>query len=78
MLILTRKIDEEIIINGDVKIRVLSVSDGKVKIGVTAPDNVEILRGELYESIKEMTIEASKQSKHKVIGLTDLKINKIG
>ena len=37
MLILTRKFDEEIKIGSDITVKILSVSDGQVKLGITAP-----------------------------------------
>lgn len=49
MLILTRKSDQEIIIDGDIRIRVLSVKGNSVRLGIEAPANVPILRGELVD-----------------------------
>ncbi len=77
MLILTRKIDEEIIIDSNIRIKILSSSDGQVKVGLTAPPEVEILRAEVYEKIKENTLMASVNSKNKLKGISVLKINKI-
>jgi carbon storage regulator len=77
MLILTRKIDEEIRIGSEVTVKVLSVSDGQVKLGISAPKSVEIFRGEIYEKVKQVTIEASLQSKQKLADLSKLKLHKI-
>ncbi len=63
MLILNRKLDEEIIINSEIVVKVLSISDGQIKIGISAPKEVEILRGELYEQVKENLKRASEESK---------------
>lgn len=60
MLILSRKEDESIIINGNIHIKVLEIEDGKVKIGIDAPKDIEIFREELYESISKENIEAAK------------------
>ena len=50
MLILTRRIGETIIINGDIKITVLGLDPrGQVKLGFDAPDDVNIVREELLE-----------------------------
>jgi carbon storage regulator CsrA len=49
MLILTRKIDQAIVIQGDIKIMVLGVERDRVKIGIDAPANVTVLREELME-----------------------------
>ncbi len=47
MLVLTRKIDQGIIISGNIYIRVLGVERDRVKIGISAPPEVRILREEL-------------------------------
>ena len=49
MLVLTRKQFEEIKIGNDVVIRVIHTGRGTVKLGIDAPANVRILRGELNE-----------------------------
>ena len=49
MLILTRKIDQAIVIQGDIKIMVLGVERDRVKIGIDAPANVTVLREELVD-----------------------------
>lgn len=60
MLILTRKKDESIIINGNIEIKILEIEDGKVSIGIEAPKDVDIFRKELYESIQEENMKAAK------------------
>ena len=52
MLILNRKIDEAIIINENITIRILDIIDGKVKIGIDAPLEINILRQEVYDEVK--------------------------
>ena len=47
MLILSRKLKESIRIGDDVIIHVLSVSGGRVKLGIEAPDDVGVVRDEL-------------------------------
>jgi carbon storage regulator len=77
MLVLSRKANEEIVIGPDVVIKILSISENNVKIGIVAPKDVEILRGEVYEKVKENTIQASNSVKD--INKTDFanyKINK--
>ena len=41
MLVLSRKIDESIMIGDSVVIKVLSIQDGQVKIGIEAPKEVK-------------------------------------
>jgi carbon storage regulator len=76
MLILTRKKDEEIRIDSNITVKIVSISDNHVKIGIEAPSDVEILRGEIYHRVKETTLEASSQSKNELIDVAKLKINK--
>ena len=49
MLVLTRKAAETIQIGNDIVIKVISCGRGRVKIGVEAPGNVRVVRGELME-----------------------------
>ena len=48
MLVLNRKHEETIRIGDDITITVCRIGQGEVKIGVDAPDDVEIWRGEIY------------------------------
>jgi len=52
MLILCRKEGEEILLGNDIKIKVVEVSKGVVKIGIDAPREVLVLRGELKDRIE--------------------------
>jgi carbon storage regulator len=47
MLVLSRKIGEQIIINDDIVVTVVSVKGNQVRLGFTAPTNVSICREEL-------------------------------
>jgi carbon storage regulator len=47
MLILTRKIDQSIIIQGNIQIMVLGVERDRVKLGIAAPAEITVLREEL-------------------------------
>ena len=49
MLILTRKIDQSIIIDGKITVMVLGVERDRVKLGINAPANVTVLREELVD-----------------------------
>ena len=48
MLILTRRIGETLIINDDIKVTVLGIQGSQVRIGISAPKDVSIMREELY------------------------------
>ncbi len=56
MLILTRKQNESVIIDGDIKVTVLSDKRGQVKLGIDAPDDVKIWREEIYQKLQESQI----------------------
>jgi len=49
MLVLSRKQNEAIIINGDIRITVVRIHGHQVRIGIEAPDSVRIFREELCE-----------------------------
>ena len=49
MLILTRSYEQSVIINGNIKVKVLGVDRGYVKLGFEAPKEVVIVREELLE-----------------------------
>lgn len=59
MLILNRKIDESIIIDDRIEIKILEIVDGKIKIGIEAPKEISVLRKEIYEEIKEENTQAA-------------------
>ncbi|AHF10634.1 MULTISPECIES: carbon storage regulator CsrA [Dehalobacter] len=59
MLVLSRKIDEKIIINDNIEITIVSVSGDQVRIGINAPKDVKILRSEVLEEIEKQNQEAS-------------------
>lgn len=48
MLVLTRRIGEEIRIAGDISIRVIEVENNRVYLGITAPPEVRIDRMEVF------------------------------
>lgn len=47
MLVLARKQNESIIIGDNIKIKILGVNGNTVRIGIEAPREVKVLRGEL-------------------------------
>lgn len=53
MLVLTRRVDESIAIGDSITVTVLAVEGDRVKLGITAPREVLILRQEVAEAVKE-------------------------
>lgn len=47
MLVLSRKTEQTVIIDGQVEIKVLGIKGQVVKLGVAAPKSIKVLRGEL-------------------------------
>jgi carbon storage regulator len=47
MLVLTRRIGEEIVIAGNIRVTVLAVNGQKVRLGITAPSSIPVARLEL-------------------------------
>lgn len=47
MLVLSRKKNETILIDGNIEIQVVQIQGNKVRIGINAPREVRVLRGEL-------------------------------
>ena len=62
MLILTRKVGQAIIIGENVEIKILEIVDGQIKLGITAPKNISVLRKELVE-IKDENLKAASVNK---------------
>ena len=51
MLILTRKLDESIMIGNDIEVKVVKVSGSQVHLGIRAPKAVAVYRHELFEQV---------------------------
>jgi len=49
MLILTRKVDQGIVIQGNILVTVLRVERDRVKLGISAPEEITVLREELLQ-----------------------------
>ena len=59
MLVLTRQVDEEIIIDGRIVVKVLSIHGNQVRLGIEAPREVAVYRREIYDQIAKATKEAA-------------------
>ena len=58
MLILTRKLNESVVINKNIEVRIIEIQKNQVKIGFSAPKEIEIYRKEVYEAIQQENIQA--------------------
>lgn len=52
MLVLSRKKNESIVINDNIRIVVVEIQGDKVRLGIEAPKDVPVHRQEVYEAIK--------------------------
>ncbi|MGB4708715.1 MAG: carbon storage regulator [Fuerstiella sp.] len=57
MLVLTRKVGEEIVIDSEIRLRVVQCGGGRVRIALDASQHVRIVRSELldFDSAKDTT-----------------------
>ncbi len=53
MLVLSRRADESLFIGDDIKITVLDIRGGQVRIGITAPEAIKVHREEVYQRINK-------------------------
>jgi carbon storage regulator len=51
MLILTRKVNETLMVGDDVSVTVLGIKGGQIRIGINAPREIPVHRQEVYEKI---------------------------
>ena len=58
MLVLSRKLGESIVIGDNIKITVVSMDYGKIRLGIEAPRSVPVFRSELWRGSEEATREA--------------------
>ena len=63
MLVLTRKIQEKIVISTDIVVTVLNIDGDQGKLGIQAPRSVSIHRQEIFDEIFKSNYDALLQSK---------------
>lgn len=61
MLVLSRKKDETIVVNGGIEVTILEIRGDKVRVGITAPRDVPVHRKEVQQLVE--------QQGHKCAGL---------
>lgn len=59
MLILSRKLDESILIGDSIILKVVSIDKGVVKLGIEAPSDIRVLRSELIGAVADSNKAAS-------------------
>ena len=61
MLVLTRRLNESIVINDDISVLVVEIRGDRVRLGIEAPKDVVVHRKEVYDVIKEGIPEKPKK-----------------
>lgn len=72
MLVLSRKIDECIMIGDQIEISIVDIKGDQVKLGISAPSSVKIYRKEVYQAIQRENIEAARVKPSALPSLEDL------
>jgi len=52
MLVLSRNLNEKIMIGDNIVVTIVSVDGGKVRLGIEAPTDISVHRKEVYETVK--------------------------
>ena len=64
MLVLARRAGETIVINGEIRVTVLSVEGERARLGIEAPRSIPIVREEIYEAVRAENLQAARTSQH--------------
>ena len=62
MLVLSRKIEQSLKLGPDITLTVLAVEGDRVKLGITAPRSISVLRQELFDQVREANAAAGTAS----------------
>jgi carbon storage regulator len=61
VLVLSRKVDQTIVIQDNITIKILEINGDRVKLGINAPRDVVILREELREEVHQENLRAARR-----------------
>ncbi|MCG8452601.1 MAG: carbon storage regulator CsrA [Spirochaetales bacterium] len=53
MLILSRRKDESVVIDGRIEVSIVDIKGDQVKLGIKAPRDVKVFRHEVYQAIQD-------------------------
>ena len=59
MLVLSRTVNQEIMIGDTIRVMVIEIRGDKVRLGITAPRDVAVHRHEIYEAIQRDAIDTT-------------------
>jgi len=72
MLILSRRVNESIMIGDQIEISVVDIKGDQVKLGIKAPSQIKVFRQEVYRAIQQENIQAVKAQPDKIPPLEGL------
>lgn len=72
MLVLTRRLGESIIIGTDIEVKVVKLQGDSVRLAISAPRGVEIMRKEIVDAVKSENKKASQIAIADIAGLEKL------
>lgn len=76
MLILSRKIDEQIKIGDNITITIIEVRGDQVKVGIEAPKSVKVFREEVFKAIQKENKAASSPDAGALASISELLKNR--
>ena len=68
MLVLTRRLNEAIQIGENIEVKIVAIEGDQVKLGITAPKEIDVHRKEIYLQIQE----ENKQALNNQLNILDL------
>ena len=77
MLVLSRKINQSIVIGDNIEIMLVDIRGDQIKLGINAPKTVKIFRKEVYEEVKNQNLEASQSTIEELNILSSFVKNKL-
>lgn len=61
MLVLSRRVGEEIVIAGNIRVKVVAAQGNRIKLGIIAPQDVTVHREEIFRQRQEFATEAREE-----------------
>lgn len=66
MLVLSRRLEEGVVIQDNIVVTVLAIEGDRVKLGISAPRTIAVLRLELCEEVREQNLAAARLAREAI------------
>lgn len=77
MLALTRKVGESIVIGGNIVVTIVDIKGDSIRLGIDAPKEIKIYRGEIYDAIvAENKLAVAPMDLHEIAALKGISKDK--